>query len=533
VLSTNNPVEAPAAVAIDDLVADLYRWAGALVKVSDVQMVDINPNDPTTDWPAYGSKSKGIMIQQMTGGAKIGLPIYEGTGIPGSLKPDAGFTAIGAFHLDGTIFEMYPRKIEDINPTEQRLAGQVRVSLVGESLSTLVDLANVPAGMERLNEGDDPVAVVSLAEVTRLSGIVRNWKKLTYKPVAYDDRKPFETVTFDQNKSGVLYQGAPDSPDQPDPLVDSFYWKGMNLSEIYYLVGVTQVQAFPPVVPPAEGDAKHGEGITLQINGKKYAINFDTLPHTTYQGHDAIAIKDFISDEVINLYTMDGSFTTDQIKMLYDYRLVSYDGQQETIVRVGDLANGYVVLDDPPYTVFPSLGSETRIDDIYVIDMLRYIQVNTGVGDPTVIYLKDCPTQEVDVGGGVMEQVVMYHSVLEAAGIDTSTGMYLFEFDLVASDNFVSNWTYQHDHLIDMYIRPYANEGYTTDPDLSAFGGRVSTKAVYEIHMVDVPQGPPSVQVMVNGAPLWGEDANTCEGCHFKNGSLQLPVDCFSCHDHP
>jgi hypothetical protein len=166
--------------------------------------------------------------------------------------------------------------------------------------------------------------------------------------------------------------------------------------------------------------------------------------------------------------------------------------------------------------------------------MWRYIQVDDGSGgEPIVVYLQDCPTEDADIGGGEMAPVVFYRSVLDEAGIDTSQGMYLYDFPLVASDDFVSNWTYGHSHLVDMFVNPATNRGYTTDPDLSAYGGRVSSKAVYEIRMDDVAQAPPSIQVDVNGQALWGSDANSCEGCHFKEGSLNLPIDCFACHAAP
>jgi nitrogen fixation protein len=532
VLARNRPAPEAALRTIEEIAADPYRYAGALVRVDDASLADVDPDDPATGWPAYGTKSKDIRIRQATG-PKVGLPIYEGTGIPGSFEPDPGFDVVGALSIEGTGLAIYPRKIEDVNPTDATLAGTVRVSVVGEDRHADVDLATLPASLQRIEAGGEPVPVVSLASVTVASGLLRHPNRLKYKPVAYDGRKPFETLPLVGLKSGVLYQGAPASEEEPDPLVSSYFWEGMDLSEIYFLRGVTDVLAFRTVAAPPEGDAEHGKGITLMIGGRKFAVNFDTLPHTTVDGQDAIAVGAFLVGEVIDLFTMDGSFTPDQIKRLHDYRLVSFDGETERTVRLDDLAGGYVLLTDPPTAVFPDLGADARVEDVYVLDMMRYIQVDDGIGEPTVVYLRDCATEAVEVEPDVTEEVVFYRTVLEAAGIDTSRDMYLFDFWLLASDNFTSIFPYTHDHLSAMYFRPDANRGYTTDPDLADYGGRVSTKAVYEIELHDVPQAAPSLPVVIDEETRWGTDANACEGCHYKNDAVQIPVDCAACHVVP
>ncbi|MHA1568928.1 MAG: hypothetical protein ACTSXZ_05620, partial [Alphaproteobacteria bacterium] len=533
VLSTGNAVPDPVTKTIDDLTADPYRWAGALVRVDDVEMVDVNPDDPTTDWPEYATKSKDIRIRHAAGGVKIGLPIYEGTGIPGSRGPEGTFDVAGVFNIDGETFLLYPRMIEDVNPADDNLAGSVTVAIYGEERQGVVNLALLPAGMQQLEDVGDPVPVVSIASIVRASGIARNYKRLEYKPVAYDDRKPFETLIYDEMKSGVLYQGDPTEPDEPDPMLNSHFWDGMYLSDIYFLNGITDVQAFREIEPPEEGDAVHGEGVTLMINGQKYNMEFSKLPKTEYEGQQAIAIKEFLSDAVIGLFTMDGSFTVEQIKVLYDYRLLSYDESDEAIVRYDDLADGYLILADPPYTVFPSLGASARVDDLYVIDMMRFIEVDDGVSDPIPVYLRDCATENIDVGEGVFEDVVFFSAVLEEAGIDTSAGMYLFDFWLVASDDFVSYWTYGHNHLVDMYYRPYENRGWTADPDIATYGGRVSTKGIKAIELHDVPQEAPSEAVVIDEETLWGSSADSCEGCHYKHEAIQIPIDCYACHAAP
>jgi len=536
-LSINNPVPSPVALTIDDLINANKRYLSVLVRLDDLEMVDVDPDNPATDWPNYGKKSKEITIRHTSGSPKINLRIYERTGIPGSTKPDTGFNLVGVPFVEvtkGALYGIYPRKIEDVNPTNEKLDGTITVYINGKDKSKQIDLANLQACSYKIDSGSEAGPVVSMASVIQASGITRDPKRLKYKHISYDDRKPFDTLTLDQMKSGILYQDTPQSEEEPDPMVSSHFWEGMNLSDIYYLRGVVKIEGFREIKPPQEGEAEHGKGVTLVINGKKYVVNFNDLPKTKYQGKDAIELKELIPDNVIELYTMDGSFTLEQIKVLYDYHLVSWDKTDETLVKWSDMKKGYLIMEDPPYTVFPNLGSDTRVDDLYWVEMWRYMQVDKGDGsDPIVVYLKDCETEPVDVGGGVIEDVVFYKTVLEEAGIDTSKNMYLYDFWLTASDDFTSIWTFKHNHLENMYFRPYANRGYTVDEDLAAYGGRVSTKAVYEISMHEVPQEPPSIPVIIDSHTIWGSDANTCEGCHFKNGQLQLPIDCYSCHTSP
>ena len=530
VLSRNNPVDASVDKTISELLDDPYRWAGALVRVNDLNFVDVDPGDSTTDWPEYGTKSKDIRVKHTSGGAKIGLPVYEGTGIPGSFKPESGFNAVGLFNISGTGYQLFPRKIEDINPSESTLSGIVRVSVNAEEAMTPVNLALLPACDHPISKGSNPVPVVSIASVIRASGITWDYKRVEYKIIASDGRKPFDPIIFDESKSGILYQGDPETKAS----VNSYFWEGMGLSEIYYLNDVSDVVAFRSFEPPEEGDAQHGKGVTLMVNGKKYAINFDTLQTTTYDGKEAISMSEFISDFVMDLLTMNGSFSIEQIKTLYEYRLVSFDESQEVIVRFDDLANGYMIMDDPPYTVFPGIGDSAKVGDLYTIDMMRFIEVDDGAGgDPEVIYLRDMETEEADVGEGVLEQVVFFSTILVAAGIDTSTGMYLYDFNLVASDDFGSLWPFIHNHLENMYFRPYENKGYTADPDLASYGGRVSTKAIKRIDLIDVPQEEPSIPIVGDDGVIWGSDADSCYGCHYKSDQVQIPIDCYSCHSAP
>jgi hypothetical protein len=542
VLSIGNDVEAPATVTIADLIADRFRYAGALVRVDDLAIVEVNPDDPTTDWPDYGLKSKEISIRHTAGGAKLVLPVYENTGLPGSPKPADGFNTVGAFEVSGASNQLFPRRVEDINPSDETLDGVVRVTVEGEGLNQAVQLSGLATGLQPLGDGGALVPVVSLASVVRAAGLTRGPRAMTFKPVAYDDRQPFDTAMWEEIKSGVLYQSEPENDDQPDPMVNSYFWEQMGLSDIYFLNGITKIAGFRAIAPPEEGDATYGEGVTLMINGHSFNIEFAGIAKTEYDGQEAIAVPQLISDSIIDLFTMSGSFTADQIKLLYDYRFVDEAGDNEVVVRFEELAGGYLLLGDDPRVVFPDLGGSYSLDEVLTIDMMRFIQVDLADGsDPVVVYLRDCDTAPVEDDLGETVQAVFYDTVADLAGInDPGFNKYLYDFWIVAADEFISKWSYGHGHFDRMYIVPFDNEGFTTDfgaHSVGEYGGRASTKAVYEIRLVEVPQEAPSIQVvsMIDGETLiWGTNANDCEGCHWKNDELHLPeIDCLSCHATP
>jgi len=535
VLSILNQAPAPTTITIDNLLADPYRYPGVLLKLEDLRIVDVDPDDPTTDWPDYGTKAKEISIRHTSGGSKMMFPVYENTGLPGSDKPADGFDAVGVFEVDNGTGLLYPRRIEDINPTDQTLSGTMRVLVVGEDAGGAVSLAGLQAGLQPSGEDDALIPVVSLAEVAHAAGLTRNPKLLDYKIVAYDDRQPFETIIFDEMKSGVFYQGTPESAEEPDPLVNSYFWPEMGLSDIYYLRGVNRIQAYRAVEPPTEGEAEYGKGITLLINDKSFVINFEGLTRTTYEGQEAISFDLLINDQVLDMYTMSGSFTNEQIKALYHYHIVATDGSDDAVVLLNDLAGGYLIPADDPYVIFPFLGDAYRVDKVHTIDMMRFMQVNLmDDGDPIVVYLRDCPTEQADVGDGVMEDVVFFDAVLEQAGVDNTTEMYLWDFYLLAIDEFISKWDYGHGHFTNLYFRPNENRGFTDDPSMMAYGGRASTKAVYEIQRIAVPQQEPdALPVIIEGTTVYGSNPENCDGCHWKDDQYSLPVDCTDCHTVP
>ena len=77
---------------------------------------------------------------------------------------------------------------------------------------------------------------------------------------------------------------------------------------------------------PQEGEATHGEGITLIINETSYPVNFADLPSPELTERP---LADFVPDNIMSFYTMSDSFSYDQIRVLYDYRLIPYEGGDE------------------------------------------------------------------------------------------------------------------------------------------------------------------------------------------------------------
>ena len=69
---------------------------------------------------------------------------------------------------------------------------------------------------------------------------------------------------------------------------------------------------------------------------------------------------------------------------------------------------------------------------------------------------------------------------------------------------------------------------------MQTYGGRYSTKAILEVELREVPQTqPPSLcvdDILGAGCLSDPESGDTCNGCHFKRGSVVRPVSCTDCH---
>jgi hypothetical protein len=281
---------------------------------------------------------------------------------------------------------------------------------------------------------------------------------------------------------------------------------------------------------PDEGGATHGEGINLIINGATYPVNFADLANP---GLTERPLADFIPDNIIIFYTMSGSFSYDQIRVLYDYRLVPYQGGDEcfpvTWDEIGAEADPPMVSlsDQAPFATATGLAGCGEIDDLFTIEMVRKVIVDDGL-EERVFYWEDLATVEIDG-----EEVVFLDTLLDEAGLSQDEKI-MNDYYLYASDGFGTYFPFGHHHLEDMYFRPLANRTFVTDeyPAMRAYGGRYSVKALLRIELRPVPQEPPSIF-----AEGWGwlsdpEDPATCYGCHVRQ-ELNIPVNCAQCHSMP
>ena len=76
--------------------------------------------------------------------------------------------------------------------------------------------------------GAEPVVTLASFIVPEVVTDPKNW---IYKIVARDGRQPFETLEFNQMKSGLLYE---DEYEEQDVL-NSYFYDGMEFSHIFYL----------------------------------------------------------------------------------------------------------------------------------------------------------------------------------------------------------------------------------------------------------------------------------------------------------
>jgi hypothetical protein len=132
-----------------------------------------------------------------------------------------------------------------------------------------------------------------------------------------------------------------------------------------------------------------------------------------------------------------------------------------------------------------------------------------------------------------MEEVVFFDDVLDHIGV-LQQDKILYDYYLWASDDFGTYFPYGHHHLVDMYFNPLTNRGFVTSdkPQMPDYGGRYSTKSIVKMEFRPIPQAPPSLYVEGLGWLSNPESGATCNGCHVKKGSVQIPVNCSVCH-HP
>jgi len=524
--------------SVDDLYASGTTYVGSLVRVNGVRLME-------GEWPPYGEKAKGLELQGPADVNVLYMNIYQGTGIPGSTAPpEAGFDIVGVLHreVEESVpsYILSPRGVYDLDPLSlPQLEGTVAVHLkdqdeadwVQVDLNALSQCA-YDLGLEeegKLSAAAAAQPIVSLASLI-VPEAVLDPKMWEYKVKASDGQQPFETILFDQLKSGLLYAG--------DVGVNSYFFEGMDLSPIYYLNDVAEIVIYPLGGGPEPGPAVHGEGINLIIDGTNYPVNFQDLPDPSQLVRP---LSDFIPANIIDMYTMGGSFSYDQIVILYDYELSNHGSTEECFPvtwdeiqptegdePMVDLSSGLPVL--------TGLGACGTIDDLFTIDMVRKVVVERD-GVENVFYWKNLPSTTVEVDGEPAE-VVFLDDVLDAAGV-TPADKVLNEYYLYASDNFGTWFTYGHNHLEDMYFNPLLNKTWTTDSGMAEndYSARVSVKALLGLGLAEIPQEePPSA--CIPGLGCITNPVNTdvgkfdpCFGCHVKKGNVNIPVNCAACHN--
>jgi hypothetical protein len=521
-----------------------YRYVGDLVRVNGVQI----QGDPSASWPEYGENTKtstrpeekGVELKTPGDTHTLYAHFYPGSGIPGSNYPEGTFDIMGVLHRevgDGgeASYTLYPRALYDINPA----AGtpltdhEILVYKQGQKAQGVsVSVDDLPQCRYDTGREGGPGAepVVTFASFIT-PDVVTDPKIWTYKIVARDGRKPFETLEFNQMKSGLLYE---DEFEEEDVLNSHFY-EDMGFSQIFFLNDIAEIVLYPIGEGPEEGEATHGEGITLIINETSYPVNFADLPDPELAERP---LSDFVPDNIISFYTMDDSFSYDQIRVLYDYRLIPYEeGDEcfpvtwdeiapETDAPMVDLSSGLPVL--------TGIAGCDDMDDLSTIEMVRKVIVKKDEGEEYTFYWERLATADVEG-----EEVVFFETLLDEPDLElTDQDKVENDYYLWASDGFGTYFPYGHHHLEDMYFRPLGNSTFVTDdnPEMPAYGGRYSVKALLEIELRPIPQEAPSLFVEDDLGTGWlsdPENSMTCNGCHVKRGEVRIGVNCTQCHTMP
>jgi hypothetical protein len=532
VLGTGQDLPAPHVFSsVDEIYDDPepYKYVGDLVRVNGVEI----QGDPSEIWPPYGENEKGIPLRTAGDTNTLYTDIYPGSGIPGSNYPEGPFDIVGVLHRGEATYTIYPRALYDINPAAGTPLSGYNLLVYKEghkdqAISVSVDdlpQCTYDTGREG---GPGPESVVTLASFI-VPDVVTDPKNWVYKIVASDGRQPFKTLDFNEMKSGLLYE---DEYEEQDVLW-SYFYEGTGFDDIFFLIDLAEIVLYPVGEGPQEGEATHGEGITLIIDETSYPVNFADLPNPELTERP---LADFVPDSIISFYRMSGSFSYDQIRMLYDYRLIPYGDGDECFPVTWDEINPE---SDPPMV---SLSSEApfanvtglagcgQIDDLFTIEMVRKVIVDDGV-EEQVFYWEDPALPKVEIEG---EEVVFLDNLLDFAGISEAE-KFENDYNLIASDGFTTYFPYAHHHLENMYFRPLGNATFVTDenPAMPEYGGRYSVKALLKIELRPIPQEAPSLFVEGLGWLSDPESAATCNGCHVKRGEVVMPVNCAECHTMP
>lgn len=509
-----------------------YEYVGDLVRVKGVRL---RGPDTAALWPQYGQEANGIELETEAPHENQGLQmdIKAGSGIPGSNPPRDSFDIIGVLHRQvaetGSVsYVLFPRGLSDIHPLRgSPISGpQIEVYKAGHPEDAVtIPLSRVPQCLYDTGRtsggqpvGPEPVATLDSLIVPQMTLSPQNW---VYKIVARDGRQPDECLQFSQLKSGVLYQS--------EGAVNTYFFPGVHHTQIFCLNDLARIVLYPTGdgLGHPSGEARHGEGVNLSIHGTNYPVILRDLPDP---GPTPLRpLSDLVPDSIIDSYTMSGFFSADQIRALYDYRLVSYGGAQECTVTWEAMQAGRVHREGALNVV----GLEgCALADLFTIEMIRKLIVDDGMRERTFCW-RDLPTRQFDVGGGKMETVVFFDDVLDAIGVQEAEKPH-YDYLLWAPDDFGVYFPYGHNHLKEMYFDPVTNKGFVTNknPDMPGFGGCFSTKAILRITLRPIPQGPPSLHANGLGWLPNPESKETCYGCHIKDqtGKLKIRVNCAECH---
>jgi hypothetical protein len=222
---------------VDAVYATDYQYVGDLVRINGVRI----QGDASEVWPEYGQKGKGIELKGAGDANTLYVDLYPGSGIPGSNYPEGDFDIVGVLHREvdeggSPSYKLYPRALYDIDPADGiPLAGHelLLYKQGGRDRAVSVSVDDLPQCNYDRDPEEDPGAepVVTLASFI-VPGVVSDPKNWTYKIVARDGRSPFQTLEFNQMKSGLAYE--------EDNVLKSYFYEGMDLSEIFYLNDVME-----------------------------------------------------------------------------------------------------------------------------------------------------------------------------------------------------------------------------------------------------------------------------------------------------
>ena len=298
------------------------------------------------------------------------------------------------------------------------------------------------------------------------------------------------------------------------------------------------------------------DGINVRIEGRTYFLPFATLPRTTVtvEGaeQEAVPLLALVPPEVLEPLSFDGSFTDEQLRVLYDYRLRAAEEEAAPVVvsPEGLAADHLLVEGWTTLLTDPAAGGQQVANLCHVEALRRFFVTRPGgegeEDEVTLLHLEDLPLETVLTREGEELPGLSFADLLAASGLlgeDEGPSAYdyrLIPADMLGQPDQAVRFPWGHGHLEQLRFVPSLlrtvsldkeadledEDGVASYGGLQGHGGWGSVKVLLEVALLPTPD--PAATVDGPDGPY--TDPESCAGCHVRRGQVDIPVRCDQCH---